>query len=178
MRYVPVKSAAQQAALLAHRGRSLLIRQRTSLINAIRAHCTEFGLVAAKGPANIACLIAAIRDEQNPLLPQEARPALSILVDQLQFLDDRIVAMEKEATAVRRLDDRVNRLMTIPGIGIYSLSGLVAAGRDRSSFIALMITRIAARPAGYPQSREAQKGIPSSVAAGGSRPVDSGILQW
>ena len=134
MRYVPVKSAAQQAALLAHRGRSLLIRQRTSLINAIRAHCTEFGLVAAKGPANIACLIAAIRDEQNPLLPQEARPALSILVDQLQFLDDRIVAIEKEATAGRRLDDRVRRLMTIPGIGIITATAIAATVPDAGAF--------------------------------------------
>jgi len=117
MRYVPVKSAAQQAALLAHRGRSLLIRQRTSLINAIRAHCTEFGLVAAKGPANIACLIAAIRDGQNPLLPQEARPALSILVDQLQFLNDR-----------------VRRLMTIPGIGIITATAIAATVPDAGAF--------------------------------------------
>ena len=134
MRYVPVKSTAQQAALLAHRGRSLLIRQRTALINAIRAHCTEFGLVAAKGPANIACLIAAIRDEQNPLLPQEARPALLIFVDQLQFLDNRIVAMEKEATAGRRLDDRVRRLMTIPGIGIITATAIAATVPDAGAF--------------------------------------------
>jgi transposase len=134
MRYVPVKSAAQQAALLAHRGRSLLIRQRTSLINAIRAHCTEFGLIAAKGPANIASLVEAIRDGHNPLLPQEARPALMILVDHLASLDGCIAAMEKEATAVRRLDDRVNRLMTIPGIGIITATAIAATVPDAGAF--------------------------------------------
>lgn len=114
MRFVPVKSSAQQAALLAHRGRSLLIRQRTSLINAIRAHCAEFGVVAAKGPANITKLIAVIRDERHPALPQEARPALLILLDQLKSLDAAIAEIEKEATAGRRLDERVKRLMTVP----------------------------------------------------------------
>lgn len=134
MRYVPVKSAAQQAALLAHRGRSLLIRQRTALINAIRSHCMEFGLVAAQGPANVAALIAAIRDVQNPLLPQEARPALLILADQLAVLNDQIATMEKEATATRRLDDRVKLLMTIPGIGIITATAIAATVPDAKAF--------------------------------------------
>jgi len=134
MRYVPIKSASQQATLLAHRGRSLLIRQRTSLINAIRAHCLEFGLVAARGPANIAALIATIQDDRNPLLPQEARPALLILVEQLHFLNQRIAAMEKEATATRRLDDRVKRLMSIPGMGIITATAIAATVPDAKAF--------------------------------------------
>ena len=134
MRFVPVKSTAQQAALLAHRGRSLLIRQRTSLINAIRAHCAEFGLVAAKGPANITKLVAAIQDEQHPALPPEARTALLILLDQLKSLDAAIAAMEKEATAGRRLDDRVRRLMTIPGIGVIAATAIAATVPDACAF--------------------------------------------
>lgn len=134
MRYVPVKSTAQQAALLAHRGRSLLIRQRTALINAIRAHCTEFGIVARQGPANVAALIAVIQDNQNSLLPQDARAALLILVEQLQFLDRQIAAMEKEATAGRRLDERVKRLMTIPGIGIITATAIAATVPDAHAF--------------------------------------------
>jgi transposase len=133
MRFVPVKSAAQQAALLAHRGRSLLIRQRTALINAIRAHCAEFGLVAAKGPANIAGLVAAIRDERHPALPLEARPALLILLGQLKSLDTAIAAMEKEATA-GRLDDRVRRLMTVPGIGVITATAIAATVPDAGAF--------------------------------------------
>lgn len=134
MRYVPVKSAAQQAALLAHRGRSLLIRQRTALINAIRAHCMEFGIVARQGPANIAALVAVIQDNQNPLLPQDARPALLILVEQLQLLGRQIEAMEKEATAGQRLDERVKRLMTIPGIGIITATAIAATVPDAKAF--------------------------------------------
>jgi transposase len=134
MRFVPVKSTAQQAALLAHRGRSLLIRQRTSLINAIRAHCAEFGLVAAKGPANIAKLVAAIHDEQNPALPAEAHPALLILLNQLKSLDVAIAEIEKEATAGRRLDDRVKRLMTVPGIGVITATAIAATVADAGAF--------------------------------------------
>jgi transposase len=134
MRFVPVKSETQQAALLAHRGRSLLIRQRTSLINAIRAHCAEFGLVAAKGPANITALVAAILDERHPALPHEARPALLILLDQLKSLDVAIAAIEKEATAGRRLDDRVRRLMTVPGIGVITATAIAATVPDAGAF--------------------------------------------
>jgi transposase len=86
------------------------------------------------GPANIAALIATIQDDRNPLLPQEARPALLILVEQLHFLNQRIAAMEKEATATRRLDDRVKRLMSIPGIGIITATAIAATVPDAKAF--------------------------------------------
>jgi transposase len=134
MRFVPVKSESQQAALLAHRGRSLLIRQRTSLINAIRSHFAEFGFVAAKGPANIAKLITVIRDEQHSAIPLEGRAAILILLDQLKSLDAAIAAMEKEATAERRSDDRVKRLMTVPGIGVITATAIAATVPDAGAF--------------------------------------------
>lgn len=94
----------------------------------------EFGLVARQGPANVAALVAAIRDDRSPLLPQEARPALVILADQLAALDGQVAAMEKEATAARRLDDRVRRLMTIPGIGIITATAIAATVPDAKAF--------------------------------------------
>lgn len=134
MRFVPVKSAAQQAALLAHRERSLFIRQRTSLINAIRAHCAEFGLVAAKGTVHIASLISAIQDDREGSIPMEARPALRILVSQLTALEAHLAAIEKEATAGRRIDERVKRLMAIPGIGPITATAIAATVPDARVF--------------------------------------------
>ncbi len=49
MRFVAIKSEAQQSALLLHRTRELLVRQKTQLINAMRGHCAEFGIVVAQG---------------------------------------------------------------------------------------------------------------------------------
>jgi transposase len=134
MRFVPVKSIAQQAALLAHRGRSLLVRQRTSLINAIRAHCAEFGLTAPNGTAHIKPLIEAIRGRHESALPAEARPALEILVHQLESLEMRIAEMEKEATAPKRYDERVRRLLTIPGIGPITATAIAATVPDAKAF--------------------------------------------
>jgi transposase len=62
MRFVAIKTAEQQAALLVHRGRERLVRQRTSLVNALRAHLAEFGVIAPHGLRNVARLIAIVRD--------------------------------------------------------------------------------------------------------------------
>jgi transposase len=72
MRFVPVKSAESQAALLDHKTRDFLVRQRTQIINAIRAHMGEFGIVVAKVIQNIDHLLAAAQD-----VPTAARPALN-----------------------------------------------------------------------------------------------------
>src|SRR5437763_12486784 len=76
MRFVPVKTAEQQAAMLLHRGRERLIRQRTGLVNALRAHLAEYGVIAPLGLRNVARLIAIIRDESDTRLPATARQAL------------------------------------------------------------------------------------------------------
>jgi transposase len=85
MRFVPVKSADQQAALLAHKARDFLIRQQTQTVNAIRAHFAEFGIVVAKGIHNVDRLLAAAEQA-----PEAARPALGLLARQLRDLRARI----------------------------------------------------------------------------------------
>src|SRR5664280_1223402 len=83
MRFVPIKSVEQQSALMLHRTRDLLIRQRTQLINALRAHLAEFGLVAETGREGIAQLGAIITDEGNhEVLPSAMKHALQAIVDQ------------------------------------------------------------------------------------------------
>ena len=65
MRFVPVKDVDQQSVLMMHRARNLLVRQRTMLVNALRAHLAEFGVIAPQGLRHVEHLIAAIEDEQS-----------------------------------------------------------------------------------------------------------------
>src|SRR5499433_2912251 len=86
MRFVAIKTAEQQAALLLHRGRERLVRQRTSLVNALRAHLAEFGVIAPAGLRHVAGLIAIVRDEGDTRLPDLARRVLEVLATQLEQL--------------------------------------------------------------------------------------------
>src|ERR1039457_7435317 len=71
--FVPIKSVEQQSALMLHRTRDLLIRQRTQLINALRAHLAELGLVAAKGHEGLHQLVTAVAESGDERLPSNAR---------------------------------------------------------------------------------------------------------
>jgi len=79
MRFVPVKTAQQQSALLMHRGRELLVRQRTMLANALRGHLAEFGLIAAQGLHKVAGLIAIVRDDKDERVPSMARQVSQLI---------------------------------------------------------------------------------------------------
>ena len=123
MRFVAVKTAEQQAVLVLHRSRDLLVRQRTMLVNAIRAHCAEFGVIAARGRAGVGRLLAAIEAGEAgeagevQALPEPARGALSLLGAQLREADARIKALEGEIRAWHRASPASRRLAAIPGIG-------------------------------------------------------------
>ena len=80
MRFVPLKTAEQQSALMMHRARDLLIRQRTMLVNALRGHLAEFGLVEAQGLHKVARLIAIVMDEMDGRVPDIARQVLKVIV--------------------------------------------------------------------------------------------------
>ena len=98
MRFVPIKSADQQALLMLHRTRDLLIRQRTQLINALRSHLAEFGLVAATGREGLAQLAAIITDESNrEALPSAMKQALQAIVDQLAALELQIGTLDRHS---------------------------------------------------------------------------------
>ena len=89
MRFVAVRSEAAQAAAVVFRARDLLVRQRTQIINALRGHLAEFGLVVAQGPAHVAKLVAAIEGPEQ-LFPEAARPVLQVLTGTLGALEERI----------------------------------------------------------------------------------------
>ncbi len=81
MRFVPMKDADQQSVLMLHRARSLLVRQRTMLVNALRAHMAEFGIIAPQGLRNVEMLTKTVAHEQERL-PELARSILQLIVDQ------------------------------------------------------------------------------------------------
>jgi len=134
MRFAPVKSAGQQSVLMVHRARELLVRQRTMVINAIRGHCGEFGLVAAQGVSNVARLIEVIEDRCDARLPALAREVLEVLVDQLRMVQAKIAGLEKILKAWHRSNEASRRLATIPGVGLITATALVATIGDASQF--------------------------------------------
>jgi transposase len=133
MRFVPVKTAEQQAALMMHRSRDLLVRQRTMLINSLRAHLAEFGVIEARGPSKAAAL-AALIERGDERVPDLARRALLPLVAQLRASDTQIDAIDAEILSWHQANDASRRLAGIPGIGPVIASALAASVPDPSAF--------------------------------------------
>ena len=134
MRFAPVKSAEQQSVLMLHRARELLVRQRTMVINALRGHCGEYGIIVAQGAPNITKLIAIIEDGDDGRLPELARQALDHLIAQLRMTQAQIVALEKALKDWHRGNEASRRLETIPGVGVITATALVATIGDASQF--------------------------------------------
>jgi transposase len=134
MRFVPVKSTERQSVLVLHRSRELLVRQRTTLINALRGHCAEFGIIAPQGARRAAELVEAVRETEADVLPDLARSTLLMLADQLDALAVQIHVLERRLMAWHRQDQTSQRLATIPGIGLISATALAASVPDPSLF--------------------------------------------
>jgi transposase len=134
MRFVAAKTAEQQAALLLHRGRERLVRQRTSLVNALRAHLAEFGVIAPQGLRNVGKLIAIVRDEGDPRLPDLAHQVLQVLAEQIEQLEAAVAALEKQLMAWHKSNPVSQRLATIPGIGPIIATAIAATVAQPSEF--------------------------------------------
>jgi transposase len=134
MRFVPIKTAEQQAALLVHRGRERLVRQRTALVNALRAHLAEFGVIAPLGLRNVASLIAIVRDESDARLPDLARKVLRVLAEQVEQLQAAVAAMEEQLAAWHKSNPVSQRLATIPGIGPIIATAIASTVVEASGF--------------------------------------------
>jgi transposase len=134
MRFVPIKTAEQQAALLVHRGRERLVRQRTALVNALRAHLAEFGVIAPLGLRNVARLISIVRDESDARLPGLAREVLRVLAEQVEQLQTAVAAMEEQLTAWHKSNPVSQRLATIPGIGPIIATAIASTVVEASGF--------------------------------------------
>lgn len=134
MRFVPVKSADRQAVLVLHRSRDLLMRQRTMLLNSVRGHLAEFGLIAPQGPRKVMELITHLREAEAPGLPELARSVVLSLGMQLETLAREIHALERRLLTWHRQDTVSQRLETIPGVGIITATALAASVPDPSVF--------------------------------------------
>jgi transposase len=147
MRFVATKTAEQQSCLVLHRTRHLFIRQQTSLINAIRAHLAEFGIVAPVGRNGIEVLLAVVADPSDKRLPETARACLAALGAQLRALKAQILELDRRIMAWHRSSETSKRLDEIPGVGHVLATALVASigdprafrsGRDFSAWIGLV----------------------------------------
>ena len=132
MRFVPVKSAAQQAALTVHRSREMLVKQRTMLINALRSQLAEFGVVSRQGREGVKALLAALHEETR--LPEVARTALRELAAMIEALGARIASLEKAIVSAVRENPTARRLMTIPGVGPITASAITASVGEPTAF--------------------------------------------
>lgn len=133
MRFVAVKSVEQQAVLMLHKSRDLMVRQRTMLINALRGHLAEYGIVTGVGAGGVTASLRSLHEEQDRL-PTHARSALHGIAAQLRALASEIDRLEAQILAWHRNDETSRRLATIPGIGPITASAIAAAVPDASLF--------------------------------------------
>lgn len=134
MRFVPIKTEDQQAALMLHKARELLVRQQTMLVNALRGHMAEFGLVAPQGRGKIGDIIAVIEDREDESVPALAKAALGPLVAQLRAAEKATASLNAEIKIWHKNNEASRRLATIPGIGFLSASAIAATAPDPSFF--------------------------------------------
>ena len=133
MRFVAVRSLANQAALMHHKVREMLVSQRTQLLNGLRGHLAEVGVIAAQG-ATHARELAALIEARDERLPFEVCEALAELVHQLHHLDEAIARLDRTTMKMARNDDTSRRLMSIPGFGPITASAMAASVQDASGF--------------------------------------------
>ena len=134
MRFVQIKSPEQQGRLMQHRARDLLMRQRTQVINALRAHLAELGITAAQGTAGLKELLKIIANDKDERLPVDAQASLVVLAAELQAMQTLIGSLEKRLMAQHRSDEASKRLRSIPGIGLIGATAIAATVTDPKAF--------------------------------------------
>ncbi len=134
MRFVPIKTKEQQTALMLHRTRQLLVRQRTMLSNALRGHLAELGIVSAKGRNGTAELLRIIADGADNRVSPAVRGILNVLARQYGAIGIEIASIDKSIMALHRACEASRRLAEIPGIGPIGATALVAEIGDWKTF--------------------------------------------
>jgi transposase len=134
MRFVGIKTPEQQSAMMLHRVRMILNRQRTQISNAVRAHLAEFGVVAPIGRNGIDQLLDVIADSTDERVPADARVCLEMLATQLRMVKEQILENDRRILASARETELGRRLMEIPGVGPLLASAIVATVPDPAIF--------------------------------------------
>jgi transposase len=134
MRFVATKTPEQQSCLMLHRTRHLFIRQQTAVINVIRAHLAEFGIVAPVGRKGVEELLDVVADPSDKRVPEVARLCLAALGAQLRRLKEQILEFDRIIMAWHRSNEASRRLDAIPGVGPILATALVASIADPKAF--------------------------------------------
>src|SRR5882672_5887159 len=134
MRFVATKTPEQQSCLMLHRTRHLFIRQQTAVINAIRAHLAEFGIVARVGRNGVEDLLDVVADSNDRRLPAVARGCVAALGVQLRMLKAQILEFDRQIMAWHRSNETSKQLDEIPGVGPALATALVASVADPKAF--------------------------------------------
>ena len=134
MRFVATKTLEQQSCLVLHRTRHLFIRQQTAVVNAIRAHLAEFGIVAPVGRNGVEQLLDVVADTSDKRLPAIARACVLALGAQLRTLKVQILNLDRQIMAWHRSNEASKRLDDIPGVGPALATALVASVADPKAF--------------------------------------------
>jgi len=134
MRFVPIKTKEQQTAVMLHRTRQLLVRQRTMLSNALRGHLAELGIVSAKGRNGTAELLRIITNGADSRVSPAVRGILDVLARQYSAIGIEIASIDRSIMALHRGCEASRRLAEIPGIGPIAATALVAEIGDWKTF--------------------------------------------
>jgi transposase len=134
MRFVATKTPEQQSCLMLHRTRHLFIRQQTAVINAIRAHLAEFGIVAPVGRNGVEELLDIVADPSDKRVPEIARACLLALGAQLRKLKEKILEFDRIIMTWHRSNEASRRLDAIPGVGPMLATALVGSVADPKAF--------------------------------------------
>lgn len=134
MRFVPVKSPDQQAALALHRTRSLLVKQRTQLVNMMRSLLAEFGIAMPRGLHHALAVAAQLGEGAVPDVPKLTERIVTSLAHQISAAHEELVMLEKELLAWHRSSELSQRLATIPGVGLIAATALAASVTDPERF--------------------------------------------
>jgi transposase len=134
MRFVETKTPEQQSCLMLHRTRHLFIRQQTAVINSIRAHLAEFGIVARVGRQGVEDLLDVVADPKERRVPEVARACLAALAIQLRMLKAQILEFDRRIMAWHRSNETSRRLDEIPGVGPVLATALVASVADPKAY--------------------------------------------
>jgi transposase len=126
MRFVAIKTEAQQAAAGIHRVRDLLMRQHTMLRNQLRGLMAEFGLATAKGTKGLNELLATLADAEDRRIPSPLREGLLLIADTLRGIDRRLERIDRQLVAAGRANATYRHLITAPGYGPILASAMAA----------------------------------------------------
>jgi transposase len=131
--YVAVKSAEHQARAVAFRTHQCFVGQRTQLINALRGHLAEFGLIVAQGPANLKAM-AGMVDDETVDLPDTVREVVRLYLHQIEVLTARIDELTLRLREATKVNDEMRRLCTVPGVGPVTAGAIMAFAPDLRTF--------------------------------------------